>query len=104
MTTHDSYRKMRAATWKVVLTTNISKEIPHVNVKIQGSKLRMTEDTEATINVLDRHTFDQMTNVNLQPANVKAYAYKTTTPLKFLGKVKAAEPTQIRGCNILCSI
>ena len=31
-----------------------AKETPYVNVKIQGNKLRMTVDTGATINVLDR--------------------------------------------------
>ena len=66
-----------------------AKEIPYVNVKIQGNKLRMTVDTGATINVLDRSTFDQMTNINLQPTNVKAYAYNTTTPIKFLGKFES---------------
>ena len=42
--------------------TRPAKEIHHVNVKIQGNKLRMTVDTGATINVLNRGTFDQMVN------------------------------------------
>ena len=65
-------------------------------MKIQGNKLSMTVDTGATINVLDRRTFDQMANNNLQPTNVKAYAYNTTTPLKFLGKFEAAIETTRR--------
>ena len=56
----------------------------------------MTVDTGATINVLDRRVFDQMTNINLQPTNVKAYAYKTATPVKFLGKFEAAIETKRR--------
>ena len=75
-----------------VNSTKPAKEIPHVNVKIQGNKIRMAVDTGATINVLDR-TFDQMTN-NLQPTNVEAYAYNTTTPMKFLGKFEAAIETK----------
>ena len=73
-----------------------AEDIPHVNVKIQGNKLRMTVDTGATINVLDHRTFDQMTNINLQPTNVKAYAYNTTIPVKFLGKFEAAIETKRR--------
>ena len=77
-------------------STKPAKEIPYVNVKIQGNKLRMTVDTGATINVLDRRTFDQMTNINLQPTKVKAYAYNNTTPVKFLGKFEAAIETKRR--------
>ena len=84
-------------------STKSAKEIPYVKVKIQGNMLRMTVDTGATINVLDRHTFDQMTNINLQPTNVKAYTYDTTTPVKFLGKFEAAISTG--GCrNVLCGV
>ena len=54
-------------------STKPAKEIHYVNLKIQGNKLRMTVDTGATINVLERRTFDQMTNINLHPTNVKAY-------------------------------
>ena len=61
-----------------------------------GNKLRVTVDTGATINVLDRCTFDQMTNINLQPTNIKIYAYNTTTSLKFLGKFEAAIETKRR--------
>ena len=100
MTAYDSYRKMRAATQRVeyfytVNCTKPAKEIPYVNVKIQGNKLRMTVDTRATINVLDR-TFDRMTNINLQPTNIKAYAYNTTTLVKFLEKFEAAIETKRR--------
>ena len=75
-------------------STKPAKGIPHVNLKIQENKLRMTVDTGATINVLDSHTFDQMTNINLQPTNVKAYAYNTTTPMKFFGKFEDAIKTK----------
>ena len=56
----------------------------------------MTVDTGATINVIDHRTFDQMTNINLQSTDVKACAYNTTTPVKFLGKFKAAIETKRR--------
>ena len=78
----------------MVKSTKPAKEIPYVNVKIQGNKLRMTVDTGATINVLNLRTFDQMANINLQPTNVKAYAYNTTTPMKFFGKLEAAIETR----------
>ena len=77
-------------------STKPAKEIPYVNVKIQGNKLRMTVDIGAIINVLDCRPFDQMTNINLQPTKVKAYAYNNTTPVKFLGKFKAAIETKRR--------
>ena len=80
----------------MVNSTKPAKEIPCVNVKIQGNKLRMTVDTGATINLLDRRTSDQMTNINLQPTNVKAYPYNTTIPVKFLGKCEAAIETKRR--------
>ena len=79
-----------------VNSTKPATEIPYVNVKIQGNKLRMTVDTGATINVLDRRMFDQMTNINLQPTKVKAYAHNNTTPVKFLGKFEAAIETKRR--------
>ena len=56
----------------------------------------MTVDTRAIINVIDRRAFDQMTNINLQPTYVKAYAYNTTTPVKLLGKFEAAIETKRR--------
>ena len=79
--------------------TQSAKEIPDVNAKIQGRKLRMTVVTGATINVLDRRTFDQMTNINLQPTNIKAYAYNTTTPVKFLEKFEVAIETKRRSLS-----
>ena len=82
-------------------STKPAKEIPYANVKIQVNKLKMTVDTGAAINVLDRHTFDQMTNINLQPTNVNAYAYSTTTPVKFLGKFEAAIETKRRYADVL---
>ena len=77
-------------------STKPAKEIPYVNVKIQGNNLRMTVDTGATINVLDCRTFDRMTNIDLQPTKAKAYAYNNTTPVKFLGKFEAAIETKRR--------
>ena len=53
-----------------VNSTKPAKEIPCVDVNIQGNKFRMTVDTGATINVLDRLTFDQMTNIFLQPTDL----------------------------------
>ena len=77
-------------------STEHAKEIPYVNVKIQENKLRMTVNTGATINVPDRRTFDQMTNINLQPTNVKSYAYNTITLVKFFGKFEAVIETKRR--------
>ena len=70
-----------------VNSTKPVNKIPHTNVKIQGEQLSVF-----SIVVL----FDQMTNINLQPTNVKACAYNTTTPVKFLGKFEDAIETKCR--------
>ena len=84
--------------------TKTAKEIPYVNVKIQGNKLQITVDTGATINVLNHCMFNQMTNISLQPTNIKAYAYNNATPVKFLGKFEAAIEAKCRYTVAMCKM
>ena len=62
------------------------KSSPKVNVKMLGHKFQMTIDTGATINVIDRKTFQKLENVTLRNTNTQAYAYSNKTPVDFLGK------------------
>ena len=51
-----------------------------------GHKFQTTIDTGATINVIDRKTFQKLENVTLRNTNTQAYAYSNKTPVDFLGK------------------
>ena len=62
------------------------KSSPKVNVKMLRHKFKMTVDTGATINVIDRKTFQKLKNVTLRNTNTQAYAYSNKTPFDFLGK------------------
>ena len=80
------------------------KKIPQTNVRIQGNKIRMTVDIGATINVTDRGTFNQMSDIMLQPTKVKAYPYNGLMPVKFLGKFEAEIGTTPRYAAATCVI
>lgn len=67
-----------------------------VNVQVGGAKFKMTVDTGATINVIDRKTFDTLQVIKLNRTNTKAFAYNTTTPVNFLGKFDAVIETRKR--------
>ena len=56
----------------------------------------MTIDTGATINVIDRKTFQKLENVTLRNANTQAYAYSNKTPVGFLGKFETIIETKRR--------
>ena len=72
------------------------KSSPKVNVKMLGHKLQMTIDTGATINVIDRKTFQKLENVTLRNTNTQAYAYSNKTPVDFLGKFETIIETKRR--------
>ena len=67
---------------------------PQVNVNVHEHSFKMTVDTGATINVIDSATFANMTNVVLQNTNVKAFAFNSDKPVKFLGKFEAVIATR----------
>ena len=61
-----------------------------------GHKFQMTIDTGATINVIDRKTFQKLENVTLRNTNTQAYAYSNKTPVDFLGKFETIIETKRR--------
>ena len=65
-----------------------------VNVTIGGAKFQTTIDSGATINVIDRDTFNKMQDIKLTCTNNKAFAYNTKSPVEFLGKFEAVIETQ----------
>ena len=70
------------------------KSSPKVNVKMLGHKFQMIIDTGATINVIDRKTFQNLENVTLRNTNTQAYAYSNKTPVDFLGKFETIIETK----------
>ena len=48
----------------------------------------MTIDTGSNINVVDKHTFQQLRDIRLQPTSVKAYLFNSTTPVKMERKFR----------------
>ena len=72
------------------------KSSPKVNVKMLGHMFQMTIDTGATINVIDRKTFQKLENVTLRNTNTQAYAYSNKTPVDFLGKFETIIETKGR--------
>ncbi len=67
-----------------------------VNVTVAGAKFKITMDTGATINVIDRDTFNKMQDITLNRTNTKAFAYNTKSPVEFLGKFEAVIETRKR--------
>ncbi|CAB4007481.1 PREDICTED: uncharacterized protein K02A2.6-like [Paramuricea clavata] len=67
-----------------------------VNVKVGGAKFQTTIDSGATINVIDRDTFNKMQEIKLTRTNTKAFAYNTKSPVEFLGKFEAVIETRKR--------
>ena len=67
-----------------------------VNVTVGGAKFRATIDTGATINVVDRDTFNKMLDIALNRTSTKAFAYDTKSPVQFLSKFEAVIETRKR--------
>ena len=61
-----------------------------------GHKFKMTIEMGATINAIDRKTFQKLKNVKLRNTNTLAYAYSNKTPVDILGKFKAIIETKRR--------
>ena len=67
-----------------------------VNVTVSGAKFRATIDTGATVNVIDRDTFNKMQDMALNRNSTKAFADDTKSPVQFLGKFEAVIKTRKR--------
>ena len=69
---------------------------PKVNVKICQHSFKATVDTGASINVIDQNTYAKMKGVELQRTSVKAFAYNSAKPVKFIGKFETTVETRKR--------
>ena len=61
-----------------------------------SSKFKITIDTGASINVIDRETYNKIQGMKLSCTNTKAFAYNTNSPVEFLGKFEAMIETRKR--------
>ena len=59
---------------------------PYAKVKIGGQSISLMVDTGASINVLDRNTFEKLKAVKLHPTKIKAYPFTSKQPVEFRGK------------------
>ena len=66
---------------------------PVVWVKVRKHLFDATIDTGATLNVIDRQTYEKMDGVHLRKTKVKAFAYTAEEPVKFIGKFEAVVET-----------
>ena len=58
-----------------------------------GRSFKITIDTGASINVIDRETYNKIQGMKLSRTNTKAFAYNTNSPVEFLGKFEAVIET-----------
>jgi hypothetical protein len=77
-------------------TVHTPKKSPTVRVTVNKHCFDATLDTGASLNVIDRATYEKMDGVKLKTTNVKAFAYNAQTPVKFLGKFEALIETRKR--------
>ena len=77
-------------------TVNTTRKSPTVRVTVGQHCIDATLDTGASLNVIDRATYDHMDRVQFKKTNVKAFAYNAQTPVKFLGKFEALIETRKR--------
>jgi hypothetical protein len=64
-------------------------KLPKVIVKVCQHSFKATVDTGATINVIDKTTYDNMSGPQLTKTSIKAFAYNATKPVQFLGEFEA---------------
>ncbi len=69
---------------------------PVTQVTVEGHKFDITVDTGVAINFLDGSALHKMKNVNLKPADVKAYSLNHSTSVKFMGKFGTVFETKHR--------
>ena len=75
---------------------NTNKKSPTVRVTVGKHCFDATLDTGASLNVIDRGTYEHMDGVEFKKTNVKAFAYNAQQPVKFLGKFEAVIETRKR--------
>mgnify|MGYP002804274288 CR=1 FL=1 len=73
-----------------------SNKTPVAWVKVCKHIFDATIDTGATLNVIDRQTYEKMDGVHLRKTNVKAFVYTAEKPVKFIGKFEALVETRKR--------
>lgn len=61
----------------------------NIRLQIEGNQLQFLIDSGASVNVIDKKTFDQINTSKkiLQKSNAKVFPYGSNTPLKIIGKV-----------------
>ena len=69
---------------------------PKVTVKVYQHSFKATVDTGATINVIDKNTYENMGGPQLKKTSIKAFAYNATKPVQFLGKFESLIETKKR--------
>ena len=70
----------------------------YIKTKVGGQYVTMMVDTGASINVLDRNTFEKLTNIELKPTKVKAFPFNSKTPINFKGKFETLIESKARYC------
>ena len=80
----------------VYAVNNKNNTSPAVNVTVLSHAFKIIVDTGATINVIDENTYAKMKETDLRPTNIKAFAYNSPKPVKFLGKFDAVIETKKR--------
>ena len=65
-------------------------------VTVGDHKFTITVDTGASINVMDQGTFSKLKGISFYKANVKAYRYNATKPVRFIGTFDALLETPRR--------
>ena len=69
---------------------------PKVTVKVYQHSFKATVDTGATINVIDKNTYENMGGPQLKKTSIKAFAYNAKKPVQFLGKFESLIETKKR--------
>ena len=71
---------------------------PYAKVKIGGQSISLMVDTGASINVLDRNTFEKLRAVKLHPTKIKAYPFTSKQPVEFKGKFETMVESKSKYC------
>ena len=69
---------------------------PHAKITVSGHSFNIMVDTGASLNVIDRSTFSNMSDITLDHTKTKAFAYKSSQPVHFIGKFQALVQTKKR--------
>ena len=78
----------------VFVVNNKNNTSPAVNVTVLSHAFKIIVHTGATINVIDENAYAKVKDTDLRPTNIKAFAYNSPKPVKFLGKFDAAIETK----------